>query len=113
MMLALAACAAPRPDPAVFTPAEEAIAAAVRAGAEELAPTDLKFAREKLDAAHRAIESKQYDIALWLIEESEVNSELAIEQSRTALWRRKASEASRANEILREELRATYGEDFQ
>jgi len=113
LTLALVACAAPRPDPAVFSTAEEAIVAAERAGAEELAPTDLRFARDKLAAAHKAMDNKQYDIALWLIEESEVNSELAIEQSRTAQSRRKANEARRANEILREELRSTYGEDFQ
>jgi hypothetical protein len=113
VMLFLAACAAAKPDPAVFGTAEAAIAAAERAGAVELAPVELRFAREKLDSARRGMESKQYDIALWLIEESEINSELAIEKSRAALARRKSNELRRANEILREELRANYGEDFE
>lgn len=108
----LVACATPKPDPSAFRAAEDAIAAAERAGAEELAPVELRFAREKLESAHRGMDSKQYDVALWLVEESEINSELAIEQSRAALARRKANELRRENEILREELRANYGEDF-
>ncbi len=113
LLLGLSACAATKPDPSAFNAAEEAIAAAERAGAEELAPVELRFAREKLDNARRGMESKQYDIALWLIEESEINSELAIEKSRGALERRKVNELRRENEIRREELRANYGEDFE
>jgi hypothetical protein len=47
------------------------------------------------------------------IEQSEINSELAVEQSRTALERRKVNELRRANELLKEELSATYGEVFE
>ena len=111
--LALVSCATTKPDPTAFATAEEAIAAAERAGAEELAPMELRFAREKLDAARRGMETKQFDISFWLIEESEINSELAIEKSRTALAQRKANELRRENEVLREELLAEYGEDFE
>ena len=109
----LAACATTKPDPAAFAAAEEAITVAERAGAEELAPMELRFAREKLESARKGMDSKQYDIAFWLIEESEINSELAIEKSRTAKLRRKANELRRENEVLREELSANYGEDFR
>lgn len=111
--LALISCATTKPDPAAFVTAEEAIAAAERAGAEELAPMELRFAREKLDAARRGMETKQFDVSFWLIEESEINSELAIEKSRTALAQRRANELRRENEVRREELMAEYGEDFQ
>lgn len=113
LVLLLAACAGARPDPSAINSAEEAIAAAERIGAEELAPVELRFAREKLVSARRGIDNGQYDIALWLIEQSEINSELAIEKSKATLARRKASELRRSNEILREELRADYGEDFE
>jgi len=111
--LALAACATAPPDPAVFASAERAIQAAERAGAEELSPTEMRFARQRLDLARTAVENKKYDEALLAIEQSEINAELAIEKSRTALERRKVNELRRANELLREELELTYGEDFQ
>lgn len=112
LTLMLAACATTKPDPAAFVTAEQAIAAAERAGAEELAPVELRFAREKLEAARKGMESKQFDVAFWLIEESEINSELAIEMSRTAKERRKVNELRRENEVMREEFMANFGEDF-
>lgn len=113
LVLSLTACAGAPPGSEVFVPAETAIAAATRAGAEELAPVELRFAREKLEAARLNLEAKEYDDALWLIEESEINSELAIEQSRTARSRRKVNEMRHANEMLREELIDTFGEVFE
>ncbi|MBT8061823.1 MAG: DUF4398 domain-containing protein [Xanthomonadales bacterium] len=112
LSLLLLSCASVKPGPDVLNSAERAIQAAERAGAEELAPVELRFAREKLESARRGLEQKQYEVALYLIEESEINSELAIEQSRAAQSRRKVNELRRANEILREELEATYGESF-
>ncbi|MDX1461211.1 MAG: DUF4398 domain-containing protein, partial [Xanthomonadales bacterium] len=78
-----------------------------------LAPVELRFAREKLAEARRGMEMKQYDVAIYLVEQAEINAELAIEQSRAAQSRRRVNELSRANEILREELEATYGVSFQ
>ena len=43
----------------------------------------------------------------------EINSELAIEKSRTAVMRRSVGDAMRENEVLREDYLATYGEDFE
>jgi hypothetical protein len=113
MLLILTGCASSRPGPGAFQSAEQGIAAAEQAGAEELAPVELRFAREKLDSARLGMEQKKYDIALFLVEESEINSELAIEKSRAAKARRKVNEQRRANEMLRDELEATYGEDFK
>jgi hypothetical protein len=108
----LLSCATSQPGPGAFTSAERAIQAAERAGAAELAPVELRFAREKLASAHQGMEQKKYDIALYLVEESEINSELAIEQLRAAQSRRKVNELRRANELLQEELQATYGDSF-
>jgi hypothetical protein len=109
----LLSCASAAPGPDVFVAAERAIQAAERAGAEELAPVELRFAREKLASARLGMEKGKYDIALYLVEESEINSELAIEQSRAAQSRRKVNELRRSNEVLREELESTYGESFE
>ncbi|NND45617.1 MAG: DUF4398 domain-containing protein [Xanthomonadales bacterium] len=111
--LLLLSCVSAKPGPDAFSSAEEAIRSAERAGAEELAPTELRTAREKLAEARRGLEQGKYEIALYLVEESEINSELAIEQSRAAKSRRRVNELQRANEVLREEMEATYGEDFQ
>lgn len=109
----LLSCSSAKPGPDVFDTAVQAIQAAERAGAEEFAPVELRFAREKLAEARRGIEQRKYDVALYLVEQSEINSELAIEQSRSAQSRRKANELRRSNEVLREELTATYGDSFE
>lgn len=112
-ILLLAACASPKPAPDAFNDAEQAMEAAIAAGAEEHSPVELRFAREKLAEAHKGMEFKQYDKAVYLIEQSEINSELAIEKSKTAIMRAKVAELARQNEILREDFEATYGEGLQ
>ena len=109
----LASCAAPKPAPNAFNDAEEAIREAVDAGAEEHSPVELRFAREKLAEAQKGMEYRQYDKAIYLIEQSEINSELAIEKSRTAEVRAQVAEQTRENEILREDFESTFGEDFK
>ena len=109
----LASCTTVKPAPDAFNDAEEAIEAAIRAGAEEHSPVELRFAREKLAEARKGMEVKQYDKSIYLIEQSEINSELAIEKSRTAETRAKVSEKARENEILREDFKSTFGEDFE
>jgi len=109
----LASCTTVKPAPDAFNDAEEAIEAAIRAGAEEHSPVELRFAREKLAEARKGMEVKQYDKSIYLIEQSEINSELAIEKSRTAETRARVSEKARENEILREDFKSTFGEDFE
>jgi hypothetical protein len=111
--LILASCATAKPAPDAFANAEKAIDAAVRAGADEHSPVELRFAREKLAEAQKGMELKQYDKSIYLIEQSEINSELAIEKSRAALTRNKVAELTRENEILMEDFRATFGEDAE
>jgi len=112
-LVLLVACTTPKPQPDAFASAEQAIEAAVRAGAEQHSPVELRFAREKLAEAQKGIEYKQYDKSFYLIEQSEINSELAIEKSRGAEVRSDVTELVRQNEILREDYERTFGEDFQ
>jgi hypothetical protein len=113
LLLLLTACSAAKPAPDAFEAAERAIDAAVRAGAEEHSPVELRFARERLDEARQGMEYRQYDKAILLIEQSEINSELAIEKTRTATVRAQVAERTRENVILREDFEATFGEDFE
>jgi hypothetical protein len=113
LLLLLVSCTTAKPKPESFDNAEQAIAAAVAAGAEQHSPVELRFAREKLAEARKGVEFKQYDKTLYLIEQSEINAELAIEKSRAAVIRSEVTEMARQNEILREEFERTYGEEFK
>ena len=112
-LLLLSGCATTKPPPNAFNSADQAIKAAGKAGAEEHSPVELRFAREKLAQAHSDMDRKQYDGVLYLIDQSEINSELAIEKTRTAVVRGKVTELARKNEILQEDIEATFGEDFK
>jgi hypothetical protein len=112
VLIFLMSCATAKPQPEAFASAERAIEAAVRAGAEQSSPVELRFAREKLAEAHKGMEYRQFDKALYLVEHSEINSELAIEKSRTAEVRARLAEQARENEILREDFEQTFGESF-
>jgi hypothetical protein len=109
----LVSCTTAKPAPDAFSDAEEAMEAAVAAGAEEHSPVELRFAREKLAEAQKGMDFREYDKAIVLVEESEINSELAIEKSRTAVLRARVAEQARQNEILREDFESTFGGDFR
>ena len=111
--LLLVACVAPRPDPSILNAAENAIQAAEAAGGDEFAPVEMRFAREKFASAQKGMEKQKYEVAVYLMEEAEINAELAIEKSRTAKSRRRVNEQRKANQELDEKLRATFGEDFK
>jgi len=113
ILLLLSACATTKPADNSFFSAEIAIETAVQAGAEEHSPVELRFAREKLAEAHKGMEYKQFDKAIYLIDQSEINSELALAKTRAALIRGKVTDLARENEILREEFETTFGENFE
>ncbi len=113
ILLLLSACATTKPADSAFISAEIAIEVAVQAGAEEHSPVELRFAREKLAEAHKGMEYKQFDKAIYLIDQSEINSELALAKTRAAIIRGKVTDLARENEILREEFESTFGENFE
>ncbi len=112
-LLVLSACTTVKPGPEVTVQAERAIVAATESGGGEFAPVEMRYAREKLASAKTSIEKQKYEVTIYLIEESEINSELAIEKSRAAKARREASELRKSNEILQAKLRDTFGDDFK
>jgi hypothetical protein len=113
ILLTLGACMPVRPDPEIFQSAESAIATAEKAGADEHAPVEIRRAREKLSIARQAMENRDYNYAVYQVEESEINAVMATEQSRTAMVRRQVNELRRSNELLLEELQNNFGEAFQ
>ena len=110
--LALFACATTHPDPAILETAEKTIQAAEAAGGNDFAPVEMRFAREKLASARIGMEKQKYEVAIYLMEEAEINAELAIEKSRTARSRRQVNELRKSNEELAESMRATFGDEF-
>jgi len=113
VLLALAACTTIRPGPDAFLSAETVIATAEKAGGDEFAPVEMRFAREKLASAHQGMEKQKYVVALYLVDQSEINSELAIEKSRAAKSRRRVNELRKSNDELENKLRATFGDVFE
>ena len=111
--LTVTACATVQPDPEIFDTAEKAIQAAEAAGGDEFAPVEMRFAREKLESAHKGMDKQKYKVSVYLLEESEINAELAIEKSRTAQSRRRVNELRKSNEELEASLRSTFGDEFK
>lgn len=113
ILLVLTACTTIRPGPDAFVSAEASIVAAEKVGGDEFAPVEMRFAREKLASANKGMEKQKYEIALYLVEQSEINSELAIEKSRAAKSRRRVNEQRKSNEELESRLRETFGDEFE
>ena len=113
VFLAMSACATVQPDPAILQTAEKAIQAAESAGGDEFAPVEMRFAREKFASAQMGMEKQKYEVAMYLMEEAEINAELAIEKSRTARSRRQVNELRKSNKELEENMRATFGDEFK
>ena len=113
ILLMLSACTTVKPGPDVTLQAERSIEMAVSEGGDEFAPVEMRYAREKLASAKTSIEKQKYEVTLYLVEESEINSELAIEKSRAAKVRREASELRKSNEALKARLRDTFGDEFE
>ena len=109
--LVFTACATVRPDASILETAEQAIQAAEAVGGDEFAPVEMRFAREKLESARKGMEKEKYEVAVYLVDESEINSELAMEKSRTAKLRRRVNELRKSNAELDERLRVTFGDE--
>jgi hypothetical protein len=103
--LTLAGCApAMQPPASHMALAEDAVEKASAAGAYEYAPVELKTARDKIDQAKTAMQSKDYASSQRLLEQAEVDARLAEARSNTVKSRRAVEELQKSIELLREEL---------
>ena len=104
MALALGACAhAPIPTEQMAV-SSAALTNAVSAGATELAPGEVRLARDKLDRAKAALVAEEYVLARTLAEQSEVDSQLAVARSRAAKAQTAAVALREDSRVLREEI---------
>lgn len=81
-----------------------AVSNASSAGANELAPLQLKSAMEKMDAAERAMTEKDYVRARQLAEQAQVDAQLAAAAARSAKAKKAADAVQEDARILRQEL---------
>jgi hypothetical protein len=88
----LAGCAAyPAPTERLAI-SEAAIAVALKAGAAEHATDDLKSAQDKIDLAKRWIAAKDHEPARWLVEQAQLDAELAEMKAMSANARKVAAQ---------------------
>lgn len=70
----------------------------------ELAPLQLKSAKEKMEAAERAIVAKDYVHARQLAEEAQVDAQLAAAMARSAKAKKAADALQEDSSVLRQEI---------
>jgi hypothetical protein len=108
LTLSLMACATRLPAPTQeLSLSRAAIEAAARAGAAELAPTELNIARQKQAMADTAMTQEQYGQALLLSNEVQVDARLAEAKARSARANRAAGEIREDGRVLRQEINRT------
>jgi len=102
--LALAACASTPPPTEQLAVSTAAVANAAGAGATELAPVEMKSARDKLDRAKLAMVSKDYGSALTLAQEAQVDAGVAQAKAQSVKARKTAETVREASRALSEEM---------
>ncbi len=108
LTLTLMACATRIPAPTQeLALSRAAIDAAARAGAAELAPTELNIARQKQVMADTAMTQEQYDRALLLSNEVQVDARLAEAKARSTRANKAATEIREDGRVLRQEINRT------
>ena len=102
--LALTACASTPPPTEQVAVSTAAVANAVGAGATELAPTEMKSARDKLDRAKLAMVAKDYGSALALAQEAQVDAGVAQAKAQSVKARKAAETVREDSRALSEEM---------
>jgi len=109
-VLLLAACASTPAEPTVaLKAAEQAIATADRTRVADAASPELSEAREKLTAAHTAVQDKQMVVGERLALESRVDAELASANIEAAKSRAVNDEIVSSTDTLRLEMQRNSG----
>ncbi len=77
---------------------------AEQVGAQEFAPLELRDAGIKLQQTRDAVEDKEYEKAIRLLEHTRIDAELAQVKARSAKSQKAAAELRESIRILKEEL---------
>lgn len=101
LMAGCASTSAPTEQMAV---SRAAVSNAMGAGGNQYAPLQFRAASEKLEAAERAMAAKDYELALRLAEQAEVDARLSAEMARSAKAQQAADALQEDVRILRQEI---------
>ena len=111
-LLLIAGCAVTPPDPGLLDNARTAIAQAEAAGANEYAPLELRFARERLDSARFELERNDGVAVRRLADEAEIEAQLALARTQAALTRADLAQRQRDLDQLKADLTELFGAEF-
>jgi uncharacterized protein with von Willebrand factor type A (vWA) domain len=100
----LIACASTPPPTEQMALSRAAVSNATSAGGNEYAPIQLKSAVDKMDAAERALNTKDYIRARQLAEQAQVDAQLAEATARSAQAKKAADALQEDSRILRQEI---------
>jgi hypothetical protein len=103
-LLWLAACASTPPPTEQMAVADVTLAHAAAAGAAELAPAEMGLARDKMARANQAMLAKDYDTALTLSQQVQVDAQLAEARAEAARAHQSAMALQEASRALHEEM---------
>lgn len=101
LMAGCASTSAPTEQMAV---SKAAVSNAMSAGGNQFAPMQFKSALDKMDAAEKAMAEENYELALRLAEQAEVDAKLAAEMARSAKAQQAADELQEDIRVLRQEI---------
>lgn len=100
----LVGCASGKPPEAEIARSNAAINDAVSAGANDLAPMELKAAQDKLGIVQKAMADKDFDRARMFAEQAEADAKLAETKARSAKAQKAAAAVQDDIRVLREEM---------
>ena len=102
--LGLGACATAPPPTEQMAVSAAALKHAVGADAGALAPAEMSLARDKMARAEKAVTAKEYDQALVLAQQAQLDAQLAEAKAETVKSRKAADALVEASRALREEM---------
>jgi len=100
----MAGCASTSAPTEQMAVSRAAVSNALAAGGNQFAPVQFKSASDKLAAAERAMADKDYELALRLAEQAEVDARLAAEMARSTKAQRAADALQDDIRVLRQEI---------
>ena len=100
----MAGCASTPPPIVQMAVARSAVSNANSAGANELAPVQLKSAMDKMNAAEKEMSAEHYALAQELAEQAEVDAKLAAATARSVKAQKAADAIQEDSRVLRKEI---------
>lgn len=103
-VMLMAACASTSAPTEQMAVSRAAVSNALSAGGNQFAPVQTKSALDKMTAAEQAMANKNYELALRLAEQAEVDAKLAAEMARSAKAQKAADALQEDIRVLRQEI---------